>query len=59
MFPSAESLYWFMRSHKERLINAGAVVVFRQRLHINPAEFDRTSFEIVRASSNRLIEGAS
>lgn len=57
LFPSEESLYWFIRSNKQHLIDSGAVVVLRQRLHINPDEFERVGFEVLHAASKRLVAG--
>ena len=55
LFPSEESLYWFIRSNKQRLFDTGAVVVLRQRLHINPVEFERVGLEIARSASKHLV----
>lgn len=59
LFPSEESLYWFIRSNKQHLIDTGAVVVLRQRLHINPSEFERVGFEVLHTASKRLVAGQS
>lgn len=40
IFPSEGSLEWFIREHRRALIDAGAIVLLRQRWLINPSAFD-------------------
>jgi hypothetical protein len=40
VFPSESSLQWFIRKHKDRLINCGALLAPTSRKLINPPSFD-------------------
>jgi len=46
VFPSASSLYWFWRTHKTALVQAGAVVRLNNRLLVDPEAFNRVAREI-------------
>jgi len=40
LFPSVESLRWYMREHREGLVEAGALHVIRGRTYIAPGPFE-------------------
>jgi hypothetical protein len=40
VFPSNASLSWFIRSHREGLVAAQAILVLNRRLLIEPMRFD-------------------
>ncbi len=40
LFPSIESLRWFIRCNKPELIEAGALLEIAGRIRINPEAFD-------------------
>ena len=56
IFPKEESLYWFIRVNKEDLIEGGAIVLWRQKMHIVPSKFERIAFDIASKAAKRLIE---
>lgn len=47
-FPGFLSLQYFCRTHRKRLALAGAVVMARGRLHVDPQRFDACWHEIAR-----------
>lgn len=49
-FPTVDSVRWFYRNHRERLANAGAVIVIAGRLHFHPQRFQKSVAEIGRAA---------
>ena len=53
LFPSEESLRWFVRRHKRSLIDAGALLMIAGRLTINPALFDRVVLTVGQQSARR------
>lgn len=46
VFPSATSLAWFMRQHRARLIEAGALVQISGRNLLHEERFDKLVLEI-------------
>lgn len=40
LFPTMNSLQWWMRSHRRQAIEAGALLLVRGRYHVNPEKFD-------------------
>jgi len=45
-FPSVESIRWFVRTHRERLARAGAMIAITGRLRFHPARFQQVAVEI-------------
>ena len=46
-YPTAAAVLWTVRCHKPRLVQSGAVVKVRGRLHINPAVFEEQMLRVV------------
>jgi hypothetical protein len=46
IFQSAGALDWFVRTHRSRLIDAGALMLLAGSWHVNPSAFDITVLEI-------------
>jgi hypothetical protein len=46
VFPSEESLRWFVRQHRDELIAAGAIVAPAGRKLISPQAFDKAVLSI-------------
>lgn len=54
VFPSAYSLDWFIRKHKQILLDRGAIISPTGRKLINPTEFDQLVLEIGAESAKQL-----
>lgn len=54
LFPGAESLRWFMRTHRADLVESGAVLMIAGRWFANPPAFDRTVIEVGQRAARRL-----
>ena len=52
LFPSLESLRWFIRRNKPELIESGAVLEIAGRVRVSPAEFD----VVVLAAGKRAMQ---
>lgn len=52
-FPTADSIRWLLRNHRERFATAGAVIVIAGRLHFHPPRFKQVVVEIGRAAVAR------
>jgi len=53
VFQSSQSLHWFLRNHRDDLIDAGALIYIAGRKKIEPSRFD----ECVLAIGKRTAEG--
>lgn len=51
LFPSEHSLQWYMRVHRKRLVDAGALLMISGRLFIQPGAFDQVLIEEGRANA--------
>ena len=40
LFPSVESIRWYVRRHREELIDGGAVLTVAGRVQVSPGAFD-------------------
>ena len=49
LFPSDQSLYWFIRKNKKKLEEANALVPVNRRIFIHPEKFDAVVLEVARA----------
>lgn len=47
-FRSLESLRWFLREHREKLIKAGALIKVARQVHIVRPEFDDAVIRVLR-----------
>lgn len=45
-FPSQPSLKWFIRLHRDALVDAGAMICLTGRLRFHPGRFQQTVVEI-------------
>ena len=45
-FPTEQSLRWFVRHHRDELVNAGALISLANRLRFHPAAFQRVAIGI-------------
>jgi len=48
IFPTEQSLRWFVRTHREELANSGALISLTNRLKFHPATFERSVVDIGR-----------
>ena len=46
IFPTAESIKWFGRVHRAKLVSAGALIGAAGRLHYHPERFQQVVAEI-------------
>jgi len=53
VFGSTESLRWFLRMHRTRLVEAGAVFLLTNRWMVNPTAFDAAVLEIGSRAAER------
>ena len=54
LFPSIESLRWFIRRNKLELISAGAILEIAGRIRVNPEAFD----SVVLLAGKRAMQHA-
>lgn len=47
-FPTKDSLGWFIRRHRDTLVEAGALIVITGRLRFHPQRFKEVAVEIGR-----------
>jgi hypothetical protein len=47
-FPTADSIRWYVRIHRDRLANAGALIAITGRLRYHPERFQHVAAEIGR-----------
>jgi hypothetical protein len=57
IFPSPGSLEWFVRRHRERLIDKGALLVIAGRTQIDPSAFDQTVLEVGASEAESARRG--
>ena len=50
-FPSADSLKWFVRQHRDELATAGALINITGRLRFHPARFQAMAVQIGRGAA--------
>lgn len=53
VFPSVESVRWYLREHREGLEDAGALLVIRGRLNIVPGPFESYVLRAGQAAAKR------
>lgn len=51
VFRSEQSLQWFVRRHKSRLVDAGALIMLSGRWHVVPSRFDAIVLEAGQAAA--------
>lgn len=54
LFPSETSLRWFLRAHRDRLVQAGALSRIAGRLWINPVAFDEVVADVGRERAGQV-----
>lgn len=57
VFPSVESVRWYLREHREGLEEAGALLVIRGRINIVPAPFEEYVLRAGQAAAKRRRTG--
>ncbi len=57
-FPTAESIRWYVRVHREKLAQAGAIIAITGRLRYHPERFQKTAAEIASAAAQAPERGA-
>ena len=55
LFPSIESLRWFIRRNKAELIEAGALLEIAGRTRISPAAFDGVVLAVAKRAMQREV----
>ena len=53
LFPSEQSLLWFLRKHRRELVSAGALLIVAGRNHIDPTACDEVVLRVGRAAAER------
>ena len=53
IFPSDNSLNWFVRQHKGELVEAGAMLLLNGQWHANDERFDATVLEIGKRAAQK------
>lgn len=53
LFPSTNSLQWYVRNHRQALIAAGALLMHCGQWHVHIARFDAYVIEAGRAAAQR------
>lgn len=56
IFPSAGSLEWYLRKHKERLIDAGALLLLRGTWYARPEAFDAEVLKIAQEDARAWVQ---
>ncbi len=56
VFPSKASLDWFIRKHKRRLIETGALLAPTGRKLVNPVGFDAVVIEVASARASEAFQ---
>lgn len=51
VFRSVQSLQWFVRCNKARLVDAGALIMLSGRWHVVPSRFDAIVLEAGQAAA--------
>ena len=59
LFPSIESLRWFIRCNKSELTGAGALLEIAGRIRISPEAFDCVVLEVGKRTVRRQGEAVS
>jgi len=55
LFPSPQSLTWFMRQHRSKLIDAGALSTIAGKHRIHPAKADAVVSAIGEQAARRAV----
>ena len=55
-FPSEGSLSWFVRTHRSRLVEDGALLLMRGAWHVHEERFERAMLEIAREEAAKWID---
>jgi hypothetical protein len=55
IFPSATSLHWFLRNHKEALVRDGALLMLNGRWLASPDRFDAYLAKVGTLAANRQL----
>lgn len=53
LFPGTESIRWFMRNHRDALVESGAVLMIAGRWFANPQAFDRAVIDAGQQAARR------
>jgi hypothetical protein len=56
LFQSPGALQWFVRQHRARLIERGALVLVANQWHADPAAFDAVVMEQAAAATRAQVE---
>lgn len=51
LFPSDGAVEWYVRNHKDQLVNCGAMLKVRGSWHVHAERFDQAVLDIAQASS--------
>lgn len=55
-FPSEGSLSWFVRTHKSRLVKAGALLLMRGAWHVDETLFEQAMVDIAREEAAKWVD---
>lgn len=54
LFPSPQSLVWFIRRNREELVAKGALLVLAGRNHVDPFKFDEVVIEVGQRAAGKV-----
>lgn len=53
VFPSGNALQWFVRQHRARLVEAGALIMLTGQWHVVEDKFDAVVIQVGREAAQR------
>jgi hypothetical protein len=53
IFPSDNSLTWFVRQHRDELIERGAMLLLNKQWHVNDHQFDLAVLEVGKKAAQQ------
>lgn len=53
LFPSESSAAWYVRTHRDRLVSAGALLKIANRTFVHPERFDQVVLDAGSAAMGR------
>lgn len=57
-FPTEDSLKWFVRRHRQALVDSGALILITGRMRFHPEKFQAAAVEIGRRGAEKREGGA-
>ena len=57
LFGGEQSVRWFIKANRKRLLDAGALLMIAGRVMVDPEPFDRVVYELARERANAVLHG--